>query len=49
MLREKPQLRPNIYQVVHEVARIRGTDTPIKDVSVAPLSSKIGLTMIDLR
>ena len=38
MLRENPQLRPNIYQVVREVARIRGTDIPIKDVSVISLS-----------
>ena len=34
MLRENPQSRPNIYQVVREVARIRGTDIPIKDVSI---------------
>ena len=33
MLREKPEQRPNIYQVVREVAAMRGTDVPIKDVS----------------
>ena len=33
MLREKPQARPNIYQVVREVCLMRGTDVPIKDVS----------------
>lgn len=32
MLRENPQLRPNIYQVVREVCMMRGTDIPIKDV-----------------
>ena len=33
MLRENPQQRPNIYQVVRDVSRLRGTDVPIKDVS----------------
>ncbi|KAL8703398.1 MAG: hypothetical protein Q9201_003427 [Fulgogasparrea decipioides] len=32
MLREKPQARPNIYQVVREVSLMRGTDIPIKDI-----------------
>ncbi|MCJ1432191.1 hypothetical protein MMC27_001547 [Xylographa pallens] len=32
MLREKPQARPNIYQVVREVCLMRGTDVPIKDI-----------------
>lgn len=32
MLRENPQLRPNIFQVVREVCMMRGTDIPIKDV-----------------
>lgn len=36
MLRENPQQRPNIYEVIREVCLIRGTDIPIKDVS-APL------------
>lgn len=35
MLRENPQLRPNIYQVVREVCILRGTDTPIKDVCLS--------------
>ena len=34
MLREQPQDRPNIYQVVSEVAALRGTDIPIKNVGV---------------
>ncbi len=34
MLRENPQLRPNIYQVVREVCLMRGTEIPIKDVSL---------------
>lgn len=32
MLRENPQQRPNIYQVIREVCLIRGTDIPIKDI-----------------
>ncbi|SLM41035.1 nak protein kinase [Lasallia pustulata] len=32
MLRENPQLRPNIYQVLREVCLMRGTDIPIKDI-----------------
>ncbi|KAL8709164.1 MAG: hypothetical protein Q9220_006044 [cf. Caloplaca sp. 1 TL-2023] len=32
MLREKPQARPNIYQVIREVSLMRGTDIPIKDI-----------------
>ena len=37
MLRENPQQRPNIYQVIREVSLIRGTDIPIKDVSTSIL------------
>ncbi|KAI4286607.1 MAG: hypothetical protein L6R35_004138, partial [Caloplaca aegaea] len=32
MLQEKPQARPNIYQVIREVSAMRGTDVPIKDI-----------------
>ncbi|KAL8650717.1 MAG: hypothetical protein Q9226_005026, partial [Calogaya cf. arnoldii] len=32
MLRENPQARPNIYQVIREVSLMRGTDVPIKDI-----------------
>ncbi|KAG0634129.1 hypothetical protein HOY80DRAFT_1018649 [Tuber brumale] len=32
MLRESPQLRPNIYQVVREVCLMRGKEMPIKDI-----------------
>ncbi|KAG0125835.1 hypothetical protein HOY82DRAFT_581273 [Tuber indicum] len=32
MLRESPQLRPNIYQVVREVCLMRGKEIPIKDI-----------------
>ncbi|KAF2455742.1 hypothetical protein BDY21DRAFT_288811 [Lineolata rhizophorae] len=32
MLRESPQDRPNIYQVVREVCMMRGKDVPIKDI-----------------
>lgn len=34
LLRENPQLRPNIYQVLREVCLMRGTELPIKDVSI---------------
>ncbi|MBE7180419.1 MAG: protein kinase [Terriglobus roseus] len=40
MLREKPQQRPNIYQVVQEVCSIRGAPVPIKDVSLVCASPK---------
>ena len=46
LLREQPHRRPNIYEVVREVAAIRGTDIPIKDVS----SSRVCcLTMTEVR
>ncbi|KAL8842303.1 MAG: hypothetical protein Q9176_002692 [Flavoplaca citrina] len=32
MLRENPQARPNIYQVIRQVSLMRGTDIPIKDI-----------------
>ncbi|KAI4252483.1 MAG: hypothetical protein LQ352_004263, partial [Teloschistes flavicans] len=32
MLRENPQGRPTIYQVIREVSLMRGTDIPIKDI-----------------
>ncbi|KAL8808390.1 MAG: hypothetical protein Q9200_004304 [Gallowayella weberi] len=32
MLRENPQARPNVYQVIREVSHMRGTDVPIKDI-----------------
>ncbi|KAI4261079.1 MAG: hypothetical protein L6R42_003718, partial [Xanthoria sp. 1 TBL-2021] len=32
MLRENPQGRPNIYQVIREVGLMQGTDVPIKDI-----------------
>lgn len=41
MLRENPQLRPNVYQVVREVCAIRGTEVPIKDVRYL-----VGITLI---
>ena len=31
-LQEQPYSRPNIYQVIREVSRLRGTDIPIKDI-----------------
>lgn len=40
MLRENPQLRPNIYQVVHNVCFLRGTDIPIKDVGLFSAGEK---------
>ena len=34
MLRENPQQRPNIYEVLRDISRMRGTEVPIKDVSL---------------
>lgn len=33
MLRESPQARPNIYQVLREACAMQGREPPIKDVS----------------
>lgn len=32
MLKENPQKRPNVYEVVREACRMRGKDVPIRDV-----------------
>ena len=48
MLRENPQLRPNIYQVLREVCLMRGTDVPIKDVSRILISAGLQLMHSDL-
>ncbi|KAI9837438.1 MAG: hypothetical protein M1837_002960 [Sclerophora amabilis] len=32
MLREKPQVRPNIYQILREVCTMRGLEIPIRDI-----------------
>jgi len=40
MLREDPKARPNIYQVMREVCTMRGTDVPIKDVSLGAMSAR---------
>src|SRR5579862_1540414 len=49
MLMEKPQLRPNIYQVVREVSLMRGIEVPIKDVRMLPVpESHCLLTFSDL-
>ena len=48
MLRENPQLRPNIYQVLREVCLMRGTDVPIKDVSRIFISAGLQLMHSDL-
>ena len=48
MLREKPQARPNIYQVVREVCLMRGTDVPIKDVSWQSRRGTISLICADI-
>ena len=45
MLREDPTARPNIYQVVREVCAMRGTDIPIKDVSIVPCFFGSSLTV----
>lgn len=38
MLRENPQKRPNIYEVVREACHMRGKDVPIRDVRIPTLS-----------
>ena len=38
MLRESPQQRPNIYQVVAETCAMRHRACPIKDVSAVKLA-----------
>ncbi|KAL8802524.1 MAG: hypothetical protein Q9182_003764 [Xanthomendoza sp. 2 TL-2023] len=40
MLRENPQARPNVYQVIREVSHMRGTDVPIKDIYTARTQSE---------
>lgn len=44
MLRENPQLRPNIYQVLKEACAMRGKEVPIKDVKRLILSEIYNLT-----
>ncbi|KAI9770084.1 MAG: hypothetical protein M1840_003534 [Geoglossum simile] len=39
MLMEKPQLRPNIYQVIREVSLLRGIEVPIQDIYSGQTSS----------
>jgi AP2-associated kinase len=41
MLREDPKARPNIYQFMREVCAMRGTDVPIKDVSLGAIISTL--------
>jgi len=48
MLRESPQQRPNIYQVVAESCAMRHRACPIKDVRSAPQQSKHHWLSIDL-
>lgn len=48
MLRESPQLRPNIYQIMREVCLMRGTENPIKDVSLQCLRQTPSLCFADL-
>lgn len=44
MLRESPQQRPNIYQVVAETCAMRHRACPIKDVRTANMPRKLELT-----
>jgi hypothetical protein len=45
MLRENPQQRPNIYQVVAEVCAMRHRSCPIKDVCAGTLFNDIVLRL----
>lgn len=48
MLREKPQLRPNIYEVVRELCLMQGVDIPIRDVSFSS-NFQSNANFLDLR
>lgn len=37
MLKENPQKRPNIYEVVQEVCKMQGKEVPIRDVRFSML------------
>ena len=39
-LKEDPKQRPNIYQVIKEVCRLRGTEVPIKDIYTGRTASE---------
>lgn len=39
MLKENPQNRPNIYEVVREVCQMQGKEIPIHDVGFIRLGS----------
>jgi hypothetical protein len=45
MLRESPQQRPNIYQVVAETCAMRHRACPIKDVCIANSTRRFELTL----
>lgn len=34
MLREDPQKRPSIYEILNAVCKMQGKETPIRDVSI---------------
>jgi len=36
MLRENPQSRPNVYQVLREACLMQGIEVPIRDVWMIP-------------
>lgn len=36
MLKENPQKRPNIYEVLREACHMQGKDVPVRDVSILP-------------
>lgn len=38
MLKENPQKRPNIYEVLREACHMQGKDVPIRDVSICQFS-----------
>lgn len=50
MLKENPQKRPNIYEVLREACHMQGKECPIKDVRRPSLRVELRiLTVIDLR
>lgn len=46
MLKEHPQKRPNIYEVVQEVCHMQGKEVPIRDVSYPMAGFVLGFLLV---
>jgi hypothetical protein len=49
MLREKPEGRPNVYQVLREACQLQGIEVPIKDVRYTDHFRRPPLIRSDIR